>query len=208
VNWQGQTQPVAVNGEQPVNLLDFKLSKESAAQPMRLSNPDGKNLFAEIVVESRPKGITQPRQDQGYSIQRTYAKVEDDGTLSELRETRVGDRVLVTLNVQVRSRANYIVVDDPLPAVFEAINPAFKSQETRVGDKLGQPWMSDYTELRDDRALFFADHVYPGEYTIRYLARVRAAGTATAPSTKVEEMYHPERFGLTETIQVTSLPLK
>jgi uncharacterized protein YfaS (alpha-2-macroglobulin family) len=62
--------------------------------------------------------------------------------------------------------------------------------------------------LRDDRAVFFADHLEPGDYTIRYLARVRAAGTATAPSARIEEMYHPERFGLTETMQVTSLPLK
>ena len=35
-----------------------------------------------------------------------------------------------------------------------------------------------------------------GAHEIRYLARVRAAGAATAPPTKIEEMYHPERFGL------------
>jgi len=32
--------------------------------------------------------------------------------------------------------------------------------------------------------------------------------TATAPSAKIEEMYHPDRFGLTETVQLTSLPLR
>jgi len=37
---------------------------------------------------------------------------------------------------------------------------------------------------------------------------VRAAGNVTAPSAKIEEMYHPERFGLTETVQLTSQPLK
>lgn len=208
LNWQGRTQPIAVNGERPLNVVDYTLRKESAAQPMQLSNPDGKTLFAEVVLESRPANIVQPRQDQGYSIRRRYAKVEDDGTLSELKEPRVGDRVLVTLDVEVRRPANFIVVDDPLPAVLEAINPAFKSQETRAGEKLGQPWMSDHSELREDRALFFADHIRSGDYTIRYLARVRASGTATAPSAKIEEMYHPERFGLTETMQVTSLPLK
>jgi uncharacterized protein YfaS (alpha-2-macroglobulin family) len=208
LSWQGRTQPVSVNGERPLSVVDYKLSKNAAAQPMQLSNPNGKTVFAEVVVESRPSNIVQPRQDQGYSIRRRYAKVEDDGTLSDLKEPRVGDRVLVTLDVEVRRPANYIVVDDPLPAVLEAINPAFKSQETRVGEKLGQPWMSDYSELREDRALFFADHIQAGDYTIRYLARVRAVGTATAPSAKVEEMYHPERFGLTETTQLTSLPLK
>jgi uncharacterized protein YfaS (alpha-2-macroglobulin family) len=61
--------------------------------------------------------------------------------------------------------------------------------------------------MRTDRVLFFRDHAPPGQYEIRYLARVRAAGTVTAPGTKAEEMYHPERFGLAETMRVTSLPL-
>ena len=208
LTWQGKTEPVAVSGEQPLNVASFALNKAASAQPLQLANPDGKNVYTEVVIESRPSNIDQPRQDQGYSIRRRYAKVEDDGTLSALEKPQVGDRVLVTLDVEVRRPANYVVVDDPLPAIFETLNPAFKSQETRAGEKLGRAWMSDYTELRDDRALFFADHILPGDYTIRYLARVRAAGTATAPSAKVEEMYHPERFGLTETTRLTSLPLK
>ncbi|MEI9893343.1 MAG: alpha-2-macroglobulin family protein [Chthoniobacter sp.] len=208
LTWQGKAEPVDVNSEHALMSAEFALNKQAAAQPMRLANPGGKMVYAEVVVESRPGNIVQPQQDQGYAIQRSYAKVEDDGTLSDLKEPRVGDRVLVTLNVEVRRPANYVVVDDPLPAIFEALNPAFKSQETRAGDKIGRAWMSDYTELREDRALFFADHIFPGDYTIRYLARVRSVGTATAPSSKVEEMYHPERFGLTESTQLTSLPLK
>ncbi|MDR3721195.1 MAG: hypothetical protein P4L00_06315, partial [Candidatus Acidoferrales bacterium] len=206
--WNGKSEQVTVNEEQPFKMLDFALSKDAAAKPLRLANPDKKKVFAEILIESHPQTIAQPRQDQGYSIRRTYAKVGDDNTLSDLKEPHVGDRVLVTLNVDVNRFAHYVVVDDPLPANFEAINPVFKSQETRAGERLGQPWEIDYQELRDDRALFFADSIPPGQYTIRYLARVRTAGTATAPASKVEEMYHPERFGMTETMQVTSLPLK
>ena len=59
--------------------------------------------------------------------------------------------------------------------------------------------MSDFREIRADRVLFFANDLPPGSYVIRYVARVRAAGTVTAPPAKAEEMYHPERFGLTET---------
>ena len=73
---------------------------------------------------------------------------------------------------------------------------------------ISDSWFSDFRELRTDRALFFRNHLGPGSYSIRYLARVRVAGAATAPATKVEEMYHPERFGLSDTIQVTSLPLE
>ena len=208
LTWDGKPEPVAVNQEGPLKVVDFALRKEAAAKPMWLANPDKKKVFAEVLIESRPQTIALPRQDQGYAIRRSYAKVEDDGTQSELKEPRIGDRVLVTLHIDVRQPARYVVVDDPLPANFEAINPVFKSQETRAGEELGRLWTSDHQELRDDRVLFFADEIDSGEYTIRYLARVRTAGTATAPASKIEEMYHPERFGLTETMLVTSLPLK
>ena len=68
--------------------------------------------------------------------------------------------------------------------------------------------MSDYKELRTDRALFFSDLLYPGQYTLRYLARVNSAGDAIAPSAKIEEMYHPERMGTTETLRVHTESLK
>jgi alpha-2-macroglobulin len=111
---------------------------------------------------------------------------------------------LVTLDVDVRRRATYLAVEDPLPGVFEAINPAFKSQEVVAGETLGTEWVSDYHELREDRAVFFADLLYPGHYTLRYLARVISAGDAVAASAKIEEMYHPERFGTTETVHVST----
>jgi uncharacterized protein YfaS (alpha-2-macroglobulin family) len=208
VTWKQQQERFAVDDNAPVRLIDFPLGKDAVGQPLRLANPEKKTLFTEVLIETRPRSIQQPAQDQGYGIRRSYSKIADDGTLGELKDTRVGDRVLVTLNISVRGRASYVAVDDPLPAIFEAVNPVFKSQETNAGAQLGRDWLSDHQELREDRALFFADDLYPGDYTIRYLARVRAAGTATAPSAKIEEMYHPERFGMTETVQLTSLPLK
>ncbi len=208
LTWQRQQERFAVDRERPLRVLDFPIAPDASGHALRLANPDKKPLYAEVLIEARPRIIEQPRQDQGYAIRRRYTKIEDDGALSELLEPRVGDRVLITLDIDVRKPAQYLAVDDPLPAVFEAINPVFKSQATRAGEALGQEWVGDHQELREDRALFFANAIYPGQYTIRYLARVRAAGTATAPAAKIEEMYHPERFGLTETVRVTSRPLK
>ena len=68
--------------------------------------------------------------------------------------------------------------------------------------------MSDFHELRKDRFLSFANWVGAGRYTLRYVARVRAAGAVTAPCAKVEEMYHPERYGLSEAQTLSSQPLE
>src|SRR6478752_5359649 len=163
--------------------------------------------FASLRREARFT-LRQPAQHRGYTITRRYAKLGDDGKLSAAENLRVGDRVLVTLDIAVPRRATYLAVSDPLPSVFEALNPAFKSQEVVAGETMGTEWVSDYKELRTDRALFFSDLLYPGQYTLRYLARVIAAGDVIAPSSKIEEMYHPERMGTTETLRVHTESLK
>jgi uncharacterized protein YfaS (alpha-2-macroglobulin family) len=121
---------------------------------------------------------------------------------------------LVTLKFSVHEPASYVAVDDPLPGLFEAVNPEFKTQQLAGGpapawmDQDGDSWWSDFREIRTDRVLFFADDVEPGNYVIRYVARVRAAGTVTAPPAKSEEMYNPEKFGLTETQTIIAQPLE
>ncbi len=186
----------------------FTTSPQLASTPLVLANPLKRLLFTQVKLEARPTALQQPRQDRGFMIQRTYARLDDDNQPQDLKQFRVGDRVLVTLQFEVRQPAHYLAIDDPLPAVFEAINPEFKSQQTALTQAATQDWVSDFRELRSDRALFFRNHLGPGHYTIRYIARVRAAGTATAPGAKIEEMYHPERFGFSETAQITSLPLE
>jgi uncharacterized protein YfaS (alpha-2-macroglobulin family) len=115
--------------------------------------------------------------------------------------------VLVTLDLAVHETARYVAVDDALPSILEAVNPEFRTQEAGPRGSPGRndgQWLSSFREIRKDRCLYFADWIAPGNYTIRYVARVRAAGTVTAPTAKVEEMYHPERYGLSGTQAVSS----
>lgn len=208
IAWAGKTSAFQLEKNAPLHLAGFPFDAGAGAQPMRIVNPEKRRVFTEIEIESRPRLVQQPRQDRGYAIERRYAKIDDDGALSELKDAKIGDRVLVTLQLTARMAARFVAVEDPLPSVFEAVNPVFKSQQMRPGAAMARDWVSDYQELREDRALFFCNQLFPGTYTLRYLARVRAAGTATAPSAKVEEMYHPERFGLTESQLVSAGALK
>jgi uncharacterized protein YfaS (alpha-2-macroglobulin family) len=205
--WDKATAPFTVSKDKPLVTTTFPIVNKTAAEPIRLTKSGGQ-VFSDVTVEARPKVMERPRQDRGYGITRRYSKVGDDGTLSAAENLQVGDRILVTLDVDVRQRATYLAVEDPLPSVFEAINPEFKSQEVAAGETLGTEWVSDYHELREDRAVFFSDVLYPGHYTLRYLARVITAGETIAASAKIEEMYHPERFGTTETVHVRAESLK
>ncbi len=172
-------------------------------------------VYANTSIAARPRELRQPRQDQGLGLSRTYHRLTDDNQVVEAKDLRVGDRVLVTLNVEARQAARFVAVDDALPSSLEAINPSFKNQETRGAPLAGsspsnkqEDWDGDFREMRTDRVLFFANDLMPGSYVIRYLARVRAAANVTAPSAKIEEMYHPNRYGLSGAQTLTSQPFE
>ena len=214
LTWGDESVPFQFSDETCVLQRSFALSPDRAKLPLTLTNQPKSRLFSVIAVEARPPAGPQPRQDQGLRLQRTYARLDAQNQPHDLQGLRVGDRVLVTLRLELARQATFVVIDDPLPAVFEAVNPEFKSQQVSTGAQQaaaveadGDYWASDWHELRTDRALFFANAVAPGNYTLRYLARVRAAGVATAPSAKAEEMYHPDRYGLSGSQKVESASL-
>ena len=190
LRWRGQTTPFQLNAELPLFDKTFVLKGDAEPFPAIL-NASPHRLYASAAFEIRPPGAAQPRQDEGFGLKRTYQRLDGENQ-PDAGELAVGDRVLVTLELSARKAARYVVVDDPLPAILEPAPTGFA-----VGG--GMDWMWSFHEFRKDRALFFADEMPAGNYTLHYFARVRAAGAVNAPSGTVEEMYHPQRFGLTGT---------
>jgi uncharacterized protein YfaS (alpha-2-macroglobulin family) len=156
-----------------------------------IQNSSQRPLYTFAAFEIRPPGVAQPREDNGFGLTRRYQRLDGENKPSG-GDLTVGDRVLVTLELSAREPARYVVVDDPLPAILEPVPAGF-------GDGGEQNWMWDFHEFRKDRAMFFADEMPTGNHTLHYFARVRAAGKVNAPSGIMEEMYHPQRFGLTGT---------
>ncbi len=138
---------------------------------------------------------------------------------------RAGDLVVADLLVVTPSAREYVVVDDPLPAGFEPVDTKWKTTaaafssagreagpvceecdpsesgggEDGDGDTPGYGFAHAWyrQELRDDRALYFVDHMPGGIYHYRYFARATTAGRFVVPPTKAEGMYEPETFGRT-----------
>ncbi|MEM9018162.1 MAG: hypothetical protein AAGC68_14195, partial [Verrucomicrobiota bacterium] len=171
-------------------------------------NPTGSApVYASVTIETFPEIAPMEPEQRGFSIQRRYDKVLADGSIAPAEDLTIGDLILITLDVNIpNQREAYLAIDDPLPSIFEAVNPSFKSQATqRVNtERRARTLYTNYREIRKDRVLFFADSVFrEGDYSIQYLARVVAPGIVTAPPAKIEAMYEPQRFGLsgTETIE-------
>ena len=207
--WNGAQMPFRVDETNRLVRLHFSRTNDETAPLLQLDLPAGSRLFTRVELATVPPETQQTAQDHGLSVARTYTALGETNQPLDLKNLRVGDRVLVTLRIAVPQPAEFLVVDDPLPAVLEAVLPEF-----RAGPGLTLPggaetdWFSDFRELRADRALFFANDAPAGAYMVRYLTRVRAAGTATAPACKIEAMYAPEKFGLSASQVLTANPAK
>jgi uncharacterized protein YfaS (alpha-2-macroglobulin family) len=157
-------------------------------------------LYAVTAVTAHPDR-QQPAQQSGYMLHRKFEKVDASGKATPATDLRVGDRVLVTLDVNALRNGRYLAIDCPLPAVLEPLQTFHKN--VSADNEGGSEW-SDYLEVRADRILFFKDEVRAGAHRLTYMTRVRAAGEAVAPAARAEEMYRNERFAQTasERIQV------
>lgn len=133
-----------------------------------------------------------------------------------------GDLVLADLVIVTPSPRDYVAIDDPLPAGLEAVDAELSTTaswldvpgsggEPGAVSSVGCDDQDDDTiasgraflhswyrrEVRDDRVVFFVDHMAAGMYHYRYLARATTLGSFVVPPTKAEEMYTPEVFGRT-----------
>ncbi|MBL9154818.1 MAG: hypothetical protein JNK37_20220 [Verrucomicrobiales bacterium] len=213
VTFGDQTRQVAFGKTLGGELLSFDFEGDRRGQKLDVKIDSSSRVFAHVEVESQPEIAPRKAENHGFGIERTYHRLSSDGKVEAVESLEVGDLVLVTLHLSIpeKEKFNYLAIDDPLPAVFEAVNPEFKTQAGDQQHAFHGDWKRLYcnhTELRTDRALFFCDYLHEGgDYAVQYLARVVAPGEATAAPAKIEAMYEPQRYGLSGTLRVTAKSL-
>jgi uncharacterized protein YfaS (alpha-2-macroglobulin family) len=189
------TETISLTSEQPTASRTFKLNAD-----LKLDLSASQNAFVRMKVSAKPKIVPQqPVAKNGLSVDRIYERINADGSAAILTEPKVGDLIRVSLRVTLpQDNSRYLVIEDPLPSIFETVNNDFSSQKAAAGIRTSEnDWNVSHSELRTDRALFYLDEVWrKGTYTVRYLARCTIAGKAVAPPAKVESMYDPENFAL------------
>jgi uncharacterized protein YfaS (alpha-2-macroglobulin family) len=100
-----------------------------------------------------------------------------------------------------------VVVEDYLPAGAEAVNSSLAitsvaggqgPQFGRVGADEDEPWgwwYFTHTDLRDEKAVLFANYLPQGVYEYTYTIRASLPGEYRVIPTQAEQMYFPEVFG-------------
>lgn len=185
--------------------LDTRLLEQTSEQCRLLREVASfPTLFVDVAAigHRKTRSLHVEPISHGFSVARTYSRLDDANHTQSLTGLTVGDRVLVTLDIESPDNAAWVAIEDPLPAVFEAVQGVFKTEQSSATALLPD-WTSDFQEFRKDRTVFFRNSLPEGRHSIRYLARVRTAGTAVAAPTHIEAMYEPDRHGLSSGGEIT-----
>lgn len=145
-------------------------------------------------------------QGQGIQVQRSYAPIVGR---SDADGWHVGDLVSVELKVTLDDDASYLIIEDKLPAGFEALNDNLATETQRPPDgRPGRDWpwwwwyRYERKELRDDKVSFFSTQLPAGEHQFQYTVRAVTPGTFSARPAEAYAMYRPEVWGRSESAQV------
>jgi uncharacterized protein YfaS (alpha-2-macroglobulin family) len=188
------TREIVLDSAHPSETVRIRLHRG-----MRVSATGLEGAIARVKLAAKPSlAPVQAVARNGLKIARSYHRVHHDGSETPMDVPEVGDLLRVELQVTLpRDDARYLVVEDPLPAICEAVNTEFVTQAGRIAGRGPNGWEVSHQELRDDRAVFFVNRCHHrGTYEISYHARVTSAGQAAVPPAKVEAMYDPRFFAL------------
>jgi uncharacterized protein YfaS (alpha-2-macroglobulin family) len=176
-------------------------------------------LFYSARLRYAPRELPRDALERGLSIQKSQRSVpvaalaEALGRAPDLGASSQsfagGDLVLVDLIVAAPGLRHFVAIEDPLPAGLEAVDTTLATTSADLNlearadaaepgagaSTFASSWFRQ--ELRDDRVLFFVDHMPAGIYHYRYLARATSLGRFVAPPTRAFEMYQPEVFART-----------
>ncbi len=149
---------------------------------------------------------------RGIIVSRRY--LDEDG--NPVTQAQVGDVVTVELNIIAPNDLYYVVVEDFYPAGAEAIDTR-QLTESVLGERPtlrpDEPlfwgwgwWWFSQTELRDEKAVMFADYLPAGTYQYTYQLRMGLAGEYRVIPPTAQEFYFPEVYGRGEGSLFTVTP--
>ncbi len=96
---------------------------------------------------------------------------------------------------------DHVVIEDPLPAGFEAVDTSFATSTPYFQAK-GDAWHIDYQSIDRDKITAFATTLPPGVYDVHYLVRTVTPGKFVWPGARAYLQYAPEELGRTASTEL------
>jgi uncharacterized protein YfaS (alpha-2-macroglobulin family) len=169
--------------------------------------PAGRLYYAATLIANRvPREGVVPAletHERSIGVQREYRLF---GGREPTTLFQRGDLVEVRLTLDVPEESWYVVIDDPLPAGFEALNERLgtTSHVAALYEEPAYTWERygyNRKDVRDERVTFFVTHLESGQRTLTYLMRATSDGSFSALPVQVYPMYEPEVWSRSESTQ-------
>ncbi|MDX2137073.1 MAG: Ig-like domain-containing protein [Chloroflexota bacterium] len=142
--------------------------------------------------------------NRGIIVERRYTMGEGEDVRT-VTGAQVGDTITVRLTIIAPNDLHYVIVEDPLPAGTDAVNPNLATSqqvgtqpELSATDPLVQGWgwwWFANIEFRDERVVLSSAYLPAGTYEFVYTIRAGLPGVYNVIPATAREQYFPEVFG-------------
>ncbi|MFG0875874.1 alpha-2-macroglobulin [Aeromonas media] len=204
VDWQARVTSSLGSGSLSGS-APLQLGAPEALAASTVTNEGKGSLYVQRTLVGYPEQAPT-RLSQGISVTRSW--FNSDGQRFDPAKVKVGDLVVVRLNVSSGSAVPDALLVEMVPAGFELENPALgnsiKLEELSIEGK--PAWQSEWNdylkhqEFRDDRYTAALDLSEGSNQQLVYLMRAVTPGRYQVPPTQVEDMYRPELRAVGEDI--------
>jgi uncharacterized protein YfaS (alpha-2-macroglobulin family) len=168
------------------------------------------------VLRSAAKRMPTDAKDAGIAVQRWLEPLSTPLGKGQVTKIQAGELLRLRVRVATPAARRFVAIDVPLPSGLEPVDTGLSSTaavaiEQDVGEEGSEegseeegeggeeaPWFwtpFNYTELRDERVVFFSDELPAGVNTAMVPVRATTPGVYVLPPATAEEMYAPEVSG-------------
>ncbi|WP_421166776.1 alpha-2-macroglobulin family protein [Aeromonas dhakensis] len=209
VDWQAKVTSSLGSGSLRGS-ASLQLGAPEALAASAVTNEGKGSLYVQRTLVGYPEQAPT-RLSQGISVTRSW--FNSDGQRFDPTKVKVGDLVVVRLNVSSESAVPDALLVEMVPAGFELENPALgnsiKLEDLSIeGKPAWQIEWNDYLkhqEFRDDRYTAALDLSEGSNQQLVYLMRAVTPGRYQVPPTQVEDMYRPELRAVGEDIHEVTI---
>ncbi len=149
---------------------------------------------------------------KGFTVERRYydAACDPETEVCEpIDSIPANGRVRVELTVIVPNDRVYVLVEDPIPAGTDAIDPNLLTSESDRGGGIVPAegdfargfwgwWYFDHIQYRDEKVVFLSQFLPAGTYQYSYFLQPHIPGTYQVMPATAREDFFPEVFGRSE----------
>jgi len=217
VVWSGN-HPVlsaALGGEHwhATSVLDWRA--RLGQQPLVFEQRGNGTLFYTARLRFVPAPVPRATYSAGFELTHSIAAAHDgdavfvERTVATELHLCLGDFVQGEVQVFSSRTRHHVIVDVPLPAGLEPVQPSEggHGEDAGAANHASSPFERPYqTRIEQDRVRFYVELMKPGQARFRYSARAMVLGSFAMPPARVEELYSPDHYATNPASRVIITP--